>query len=144
MNDNCENFLVSGLIYVGIPIFGLIFLISLFFGVNSIYTKYNVWRSGQVGKAELMQADWNRQISIREAEAKRESAIQLAQAEIERAKGVAEANKIIGDSLKGNEDYLRYLWIDHLQNSNNQVIYVPTETNLPILEASRFRNNINK
>ncbi|UCF13226.1 MAG: hypothetical protein JSW06_02935 [Thermoplasmatales archaeon] len=43
----------------------------------------------------MKEADWNRQIAIREAEAKRESAKALADAEIIRAKGVAEANEII-------------------------------------------------
>ncbi len=66
-----------------------------------------------------------------------ESAKSLAMAEVERAKGVAEANQIIGESLKGNESYLRYLWIQGLQYGSSEVIYIPTEANLPILEASR-------
>ena len=100
---------------------------------------YNVWQQNLEGKAELAKATQNRQITVQEAQAKQEAAIELAKAEVERARGVAEANKIIGDSLKQNEDYLRYLWIDSLQNTKNQVIYVPTETNLPILEAGRTK-----
>lgn len=117
-----------GVIAISILVFG-------WMGVSAVYAKYNVWRSGLAGKAELMQADWNRQIAVREAEAKKEAAISLAQAEIERAKGVAQANKIIGNSLKDNEEYLRYLWVDSLKETQNKVIYVPTEANLPILEA---------
>jgi hypothetical protein len=60
----------------------------------------------------------------------------IANAEIARAKGVAEANQIIADSLKNNEAYLRYLWIDKLSDNQN-VIYVPTEAGLPLLEAGR-------
>lgn len=116
----------------------ILLLVGFCFGVGALWNKYNVWSSGQQGKAELQQADWNRQIVVREADAKKEAAVSLAQAEIERAKGVAQANKIIGDSLKDNEAYLRYLWIDGLQSGKNQIIYVPTETNLPILEANRF------
>jgi len=67
-----------------------------------------------------------------------ESAKSLAQAEVERAKGVAEANEIIGESLKGNESYLHYLWIMGLQDGSSEVIYIPTEANMPILEAGRF------
>lgn len=118
----------------------IIFLLIIVFGwmgISAVYAKYNVWRSGLVGKAELMQADWNRQIAVREAQAKQESAISLAQAEIERAKGVAKANQIIGDSLRNNEQYLRYLWVDSLKETQNKVIYIPTEANLPILEATR-------
>lgn len=124
-----------GSIFVSIGI--LIFALFIFL-ICAGYSKYNVWASGLAGEAELKQADWNRQIVIREAQAKEEAAVSLAQAEVERAKGVAQANKIIGDSLRNNEDYLRYLWIDNLQNEKNQVIYVPTETNLPILEATRL------
>lgn len=90
------------------------------------------------GKAALREAEWSRRIAIEEASAKMESASLLAAAEIERAKGVAEANRIIGDSLRENEAYLRYLWIQGLQDGNGEVIYVPTEANLPILEAGRL------
>lgn len=47
-------------------------------------------------------------------------------------------NKIIGESLKNNEAYLRYLWINDLgNNAGKTVVYIPTEANLPILEATR-------
>lgn len=100
--------------------------------------KYRVWEQALSGEAELKKAEWNRQIAVKEAEAKLASAKMLAEAEIERSKGVAEANRIIGESLKNNEAYLRYLWIHNLEEGkNNNVIYVPTEANLPILEAGK-------
>lgn len=99
---------------------------------------YNVWQQGMAGEAELRRAEQNRQIAIKEANAKRDAAALLAEAEIERAKGVAAANKIIGDSLSGNEAYLRYLWIQNLQSNEMQVVYVPTEANLPIMESTRL------
>lgn len=106
--------------------------------------EYAVWSEGKYGEAELKKAEWNRQIVIKEAQAKKEAALSLASAEIERAKGVAEANRIIGESLKANEGYLRYLWINNLENAkNSQVIYVPTEAGLPILEAGRLNNKTN-
>ena len=103
---------------------------------------YNVWEQGMVGRAALMKASQDRQIAVQEAEAKKESAASLAQAEIIRAGGVAEANRIIGDSLKNNEAYLRYLWVDGLQQTKNQVIYVRTEANLPVMEATRNLNTL--
>lgn len=117
----------------------VIVFIACCFGFGAIYAEYNVWSSGMSGEAELKQAEWNRQISVREAQSKKDAATLLAEAEVERAKGVARANKIIGDSLKNNESYLRYLWIDGMQHTQNQIVYVPTEANLPILEASRNR-----
>jgi type II secretory pathway pseudopilin PulG len=102
---------------------------------------YGVYRQGLRGEAELARAKANRQIAVQEAEAKKESARLLAEAEVERAKGVAQANKIIGDSLHGNEAYLRYLWIQGLhEGANPQVVYIPTEAGLPILEAGRIPN----
>lgn len=98
--------------------------------------QYNVYAARKSGEAQLAEADQNRRIAINEAQAKMESAKLLAQAEIERAKGVAEANKIIADGLKGHDEYLQYLWIDKVaQSQNREVIYVPTEANIPILEA---------
>lgn len=98
---------------------------------------YNVWSSEMGGKAEFVKAEQNRRIAVTEAQAKLDAAKLTNQAEIERAKGLAEANKLIGDSLKGNEAYLRYLWIDSIKSNNANVIYVPTEAGLPILEAGK-------
>jgi hypothetical protein len=113
-----------------------VFVILLLFAGWPVYS---VWQKGLAGEAELKQANWNRQIKIREAESTQEAAKHLAQAEIERAKGVAQANAIIGQSLHDNEAYLRWLWIEGTKEHQNKVIiYVPTEANLPILEAGRL------
>ena len=91
------------------------------------------WWAMQEGKAELAQAEQNRQIAILEARAKKESAEKLAEAEIIRAKGISEANKIISNSI--TNEYLKYKFIEGLNDGSTEVIYVPTEANLPILEA---------
>ena len=102
--------------------------------------KYNVYSQRHTGMAELQRAESNKRIAIQEAQARLESAELLSKAEVARAHGVAEANKIIGESLKGNEAYLRYLWIIGLQDTQagHTTVYVPTEAGLPILEAGRF------
>ena len=61
-----------------------------------------------------------------------------AEIEIARAQGVAKSNEIIAASI--NENYLRYQWIEGLKKNQSTVIYVPTESNLPILEAGRWNN----
>lgn len=101
--------------------------------------KYHVYERRQDGMAELAHAQFSREVAVATAKAKMESAELLAQADITRAKGAAQANKIIGESLKNNEAYLRYLWIQNLENPHEgtQVIYVPTEAGLPILEAGK-------
>lgn len=95
---------------------------------------YNVYHQKMEGEAELAKANFSKQVMVQEAQAKMDAATMLANAEVERAKGVAKANQIIGDSLKNNEDYLRYLFVNNLEHTQNQVIYIPTEANLPILE----------
>jgi len=99
--------------------------------------KYGVYMKSMNGKAELAEAESNRKIKTLEAEAAQESAKYLANAEVIRAEGVAKSNKIIGDSLQGNESYLHYLWIQGLQHDGATTVYVPTEANLPILEAGK-------
>jgi len=114
--------------------------IALIIGVWSVSASkkvYNVWAEKKRGEAELAHAEYNRQIKIYEAKAAEEAARHLCNAEIIRAEGVAKANQIIGNSLKDNEGYLRYLWITGLDHSNHQVIYVPTEANIPIMEAGK-------
>lgn len=99
--------------------------------------KYAIYSARLSGEAELANAEYSKQVSVQTAQAKKDSAQLLAEAAIIQAGGVAKANQIIGDSLKGNEAYLRYLWIDKLDTDHAQVIYVPTETNMPIMEAGR-------
>lgn len=102
-----------------------------------VFPVYGVWAKGLSGKAQLREAEWNRQIAIKEAEANLESEKLNALAEIERAKGVAKSQEIVAETL--TEQYLRYLWIDGLHDGSSEVIYVPTEANLPILEARDVR-----
>lgn len=90
-------------------------------------------------KAENEAADLKAQAKIKRANAENEAMIiqakGWAQSEIERAKGIAEANKIIGSSLKDNPEYIKYLQIQAILESKGSKIYIPTEAGLPILEA---------
>jgi len=99
---------------------------------------YNVWAARLSGEAELAHATANRKIAVQEAEAKKEAATLLGEAEVARAHGLAEANQIVGKSLGSPENYLRYLWIQQIDKVSGQVIYVPTETGLPLTEATRL------
>lgn len=112
--------------------FVLIVIVGLLFGVQY----FKVFSAQKSGEAELAQAESNRQIKVREAQAEKDAAQLLADAEIIRAQGVATANGIIADGLGGPDGYLRYLYINMLEDTQEkQVIYIPTEASLPILEA---------
>ena len=95
---------------------------------------YNVWRQRKEGEALLAHAQSSREVAVAEAKAKMESASLLAQADTLRALGIARSNQIIGQSL--TDAYLHWFWIDNIDKSNN-VIYVPTEANMPVLEAGK-------
>lgn len=119
-------------------IFAILFLIL--FIVTALLggcPAYNVYTSRMQGEAELAQANFSKQVAVQTALAKKDAAQYEADAEVTRAGGVAKANAIIGDSLRNNEAYLRYLYVNNLEHTQNQVIYVPTEAGLPILEAGR-------
>lgn len=103
---------------------------------------YNVWSQEMEGKAEFAKAEQNRKIKIEEARANLETEKLNAQAEIERAKGAAEAIRIENGSI--TPTYIQYLWVRQQSDlSDKTVIYVPTETNLPILESTRMNKVTN-
>ncbi len=102
------------------------------------YPQYRVYSQRLAGEAALAEAQFSRQVAILEARAKKESAISLADAEVIRAKGAAQANAILQDSLGGPEGYLRYLQIQALEGTKASLIYVPTEAGLPVTESRRL------
>ena len=134
MSDNQKNVVLGS--WISLVLVGIICLAM--WGCPQYYVYYQ----GLAGEARLREAESSRQIVIQEAHAKHEASKDLAKAEIERAKGVAEANKIIGQGLKDNHEYLLYLWIHGVADHPNQIIYIPTESGLPILEAGRFKNPV--
>lgn len=124
--------------FYAMVLLGISLVIGLVVTVAMLWPVYNVYKSKMAGKALLVEAEYSKQIAIEEAVAKRKASKELAEAEVIRAGGVAKANVIIGSSLKDNESYLRYLWVQGLNDGHSEVIYVPTEANMPILEAGRF------
>ena len=116
--------------------FVLAIILAFMFG----YPRYKVWQQEMDGKAEFAKAEQNRKIKIEEARANLEAEKLNAQAEIERAKGAAKAIEIENGSL--TPTYIQYLWVRQQTNLNNKtIIYIPTEGNLPILEAGRNATN---
>lgn len=120
-----KNILLIAVIFVAV-------ILGFMFG----YPKYKVWKAEQNGKAQFAEAEQNRRIKIEEAKANLEAEKLNAQAEIERAKGAAEAIRIENGSI--TPEYIQYLWVRQQGSlSDKTVIYIPTEANLPILEANR-------
>ncbi|MFJ1433999.1 hypothetical protein ACILFN_01445 [Capnocytophaga canimorsus] len=110
---------------------GMITIISaLMFGLPI----YNVWQQ------EMAKAEQNRKILIEEAKARLEAEKLNAQAEIERARGMAEAMRIENGTL--NSVYNQYLFIrtlEKLANKGNlpQIIYMPSNGLVPVMNVSK-------
>lgn len=131
--NNTNAQVVKGIVWT---VIGIVVLVV---GIAIVRPWYNVWSQEMEGKAEFAKAEQNRKIKIEEAKANLEAEKLNAQAEVERAKGAAEAIRIENGSI--TPTYIQYLWVRQQSNLNDKtVIYIPTETNLPLLEASRLQN----
>jgi regulator of protease activity HflC (stomatin/prohibitin superfamily) len=90
-----------------------------------------VWRSGLSGQAALKRAEQEKQIMI-----------ETAKAEVESAKLRAEAIALVGEAAQQYPEYRQQEFIaafgEAIQSGDvEQIIYVPTEANIPIVEAGR-------
>lgn len=113
-------------------------------GISGVWYGYKtvqVWGAEMSGKAVLAEAEFSRQVRVQEAQAKLDAANLEGQAELTRAEFSARANTALSEGLGGAEGYLRYLYIRMLEEQGNagQVIYIPTEAGMPILEAGRLQ-----
>ena len=114
-------------------------IVAFFVVMAFVRPWYNVWSQEMEGKAEFAKAEQNRKIKIEEARANLEAEKLNAQAEIERAKGAAEAIKIENGSI--TPTYIQYLWVRQQSDlSDKTVIYIPTESNLPLLESTKMNS----
>ena len=124
-----------------IPSFILLIVAVIFMvGGGAAQRYYSIWSAEMQGREQLALANQNREILVREAMAKRDAAKLMAEAEVERARGVAQANEIVQNGLGGPEGYLRYLYIQSLseaKGSGATIIYVPSDGSLPMTEAGR-------
>lgn len=129
MNRNSNINLTPDLIKKAL--WGIIAIVVVSIGMAFIRPWYNVWSQEMEGKAEFAKAEQNRKIKIEEARANLEAEKLNAQAEIERAKGAAEAIRIENGSI--TPTYIQYLWVRQQSDlSDKTVIYIPTESNLPL------------
>lgn len=132
MNDN-RDAAFAGIVWTVISILAIGFFALMFWA----FPTYNVWVQEMNGKAQLAEAEFSKQVQIEEARANLDSQKLNAQAEVERAKGAAEAMEIEDGKL--TEQYIRYLYVQNLEKLETQLIYVPTEGGLPLLEANRLK-----
>lgn len=122
--DDILKFLFT--LFVGIFLLG-----ALGLGGYFVVKQIKVWGMEQDGKALLAQAEQTKKIMIETAKAEKESA-QLK----------ADAIKILGETAQKYPEYRNQEFINAFgealkEGKIQQIIYVPTEANIPILEATR-------
>ena len=81
---------------------------------------------------ESIEAKLTAEQRVQQKQFELEQAVKEAEIEVARARGAAEAQQIIRETLSNR--YLQYLWIQTL-NQNPNVIYVATEANMPIFKG---------
>lgn len=113
------------------------FVIGIIIAIFFAFQWARVYSKEQSGKAQLAEARFSKQVQLEQAKSNLESQKLNSQAEVERAKGAAQAIEI--ESGKLTENYIRYLWVQQQDNLNDKtVIYIPTESGLPITESQRL------
>ena len=113
-------------------IVAVIFVIVCFVGVVMlVWPQYNVYAQRLSGEAALAHAHAARQVLVQQAQAERDSATLRA-----------EAISIVGKAAHDYPEYRNQEFIgafaEAMHNGKiNQIIYVPTEANIPLLEAGK-------
>lgn len=128
-----KNGYLNGIGYTVITLTIITFIILIVGLGMYIVPKYSVWSKGLKGEAALREAEYSKKILIEEAKANLEAEKLNAEAEIERAKGMAQAMEIENGKL--TDTYIKYLWVRSMSGNEANTIYIPTEAGLPLLEA---------
>lgn len=108
-----------------------VFVVIAILFVLFAWPQYKVWQQGMSGQARLAEAQQSKQI-----------AIETAKSELESAKLRAEAIKVMGKAAQEYPEYRNQEFIGAFgealrEGKVNQIIYVPTEANIPVLEAGK-------
>ncbi len=108
--------------------------IMILFGIVVSYRYYDVWSMEMQGKARLAEASQSRQIQVEQAKGEYEASIM-------RAKAIA----VVGKAAKDYPQYRTQEFIGAFgealrEGKINQIMYVPTEANIPVTESTRLLN----
>ena len=109
-----------------LAVISFLFCAGIGVGIMFSYPQYLVWQQEKEGEAALAKASQDRQIKVQEAEAEREAAI-----------AQAEANETLGESIRAYPEAMEQKWVEAIKETDNQVIYLPTECSIPVTEAGR-------
>jgi len=119
-----------------VPVVAII--LGLMFGIP----KYRLWKIDYNAKIMVIEAKAQGEAIKARAENSKLALVSQAQAEKESAKLKAEAVAIMGEAAKNYPEYRQQEFIsgftEALQEGKiNQIVYVPTEAMIPIMEAGK-------
>lgn len=113
----------------------LVLVLGIVFLFRAAGPQLNLYKANTEKKAVIAEqrakseaAEFAARSAVTQAKAK-------AEAMVIEATALAESQRIIAATL--TDEFVRYLYIKAIEGNPNQVIYVPTEAGLPILEAGR-------
>lgn len=117
----------------GFVVAGVTLLLVLVVGGMAGCPQYDVYQQRLAGEATLARAHAARQVLVTQAQAEKDAATLRS-----------DAIKIVGQAAKDFPEYRQQEFIgafsEAMHNGRiSQIIYVPTEGNIPILEAGRMR-----
>lgn len=128
---------------VWIWIGGIALFVALIVWILVGYPRWRVWDKQKAGEADLQQAHKEQQIQVSKAQGRLDAATLNKQAAIVEAEAVSGQIEKIGSQLTKHDLYLKWQWIKMMEERpDSSVIYVPTEANLPILEAGRLKQEV--
>lgn len=112
-----------------------LFCVALWMLFGIISPQLNLYRANTEKRSAIAEA--RARSDAAEYEARRAVEIATAEAEADRvrAAGIADANETIAQSL--TPEYVRWYFVDRLDDIDGQIIYVPTEAGVPLPEAGR-------
>lgn len=120
---------------LAVAVIGLTVVVALglgvIFGGIYVWAQIRVYNATSIGKAELARADQNRQIQVTQAKAEKDAA------ELR-----ASAIRVMGKAAQDFPEYRQQEFMAAFgealrEGTMNQIIYVPTEANVPLMEAGK-------
>ncbi|MDD9806807.1 MAG: hypothetical protein OXU34_00805 [Gammaproteobacteria bacterium] len=125
--SNIKDLIKKGLLAMAAVVVG----VALLFALAGSYRVYSVWSASKQGQADLALAENSRKVLVEQAKAEKLAAQERA-----------DAIKIVGEAASRYPAYRYQEFLgdlgESIRNGNvRQIIYIPTEAGLPILEAGK-------
>jgi len=131
---------------IGMLLFALGMSAIVLVGFTTMYSwaHFRLWKAEYSGKALQIEKEYYGRAVLAEAKHAKMARIESAKAEKESAQLTADAIKIVGQAAKDYPEYRNQEFIlafgEALKSGTiEQIMYIPTEANIPITEANRLK-----